>query len=156
VTSLTSLADTLPEFNMSGNEISGLGLAEGAQAKKPTAGDKMVGILGENVSWEDVVNIQRTRSGNVAASGGLKITRMKSLGTKKGMGRRKVVLETKERRRFNQNMAVMLEDEKFGIGKKVDEEGEGEEVVKPAGAAAGLQALRAFIHQNIATQKALG
>ncbi|KAK6538106.1 hypothetical protein TWF694_010989 [Orbilia ellipsospora] len=148
VTSLSSLADALPEFEGFGDEDGDEDM-EGEGGVQ--AGNKMIGIPG----LTDVnIKFARTRSGNLAQAGLPK--KMESLGTKRGMGKKKEKLEIAERERFQKNVAVMMTDEKFGFGggsedvKKATETG-GES----AGAASGLQALRAFIHRNMAIQKAL-
>ncbi|KAF3930869.1 Drainin [Dactylella cylindrospora] len=153
VTSLSSLADALPDFEGFGDD----GDEDGEDGNEGvSAGNKMIGIPG----LTDVnISFARTRSGNIAQAGVPK--KMKSLGTKRGMSKKKEKLEAKERTRFQQNVAVMMGNEKFGFGSggaagdggDSEEKQDGGEV--KAGAAGGLQALRAFIHQNMAVQKAL-
>ncbi|KAF3916500.1 hypothetical protein ABW20_dc0101036 [Dactylellina cionopaga] len=152
VTSLSSLADALPDFEGFGDDDDGddNGNGEGIQA-----GNKMIGIPG----LSDVnITIARTRSGNIAQAGLPK--KMKSLGTKKGMAKKKEKLEIAERQRFQKNVAVMMRDEKFGFGTAGTQETSGGAAVEgdpgsAGGAASGLQALRTFIHRNMAIQKAL-
>ncbi|KAF3912160.1 hypothetical protein ABW21_db0206409 [Orbilia brochopaga] len=148
VASLSSLADALPDFD-------GIDTSNGGEWEDvPTAGSKMIGIEG----LVDVnVTVARTRAGNIAQQGLPK--KMKSLGTRRGMRRRKEKVEEAERRRFQQNVAVMAGDEKFGLfgaaGQSAAVEKGADEAGSGASAASGLQALRAFIHRNMAVQNAL-
>ncbi|KAK6344087.1 hypothetical protein TWF696_007734 [Orbilia brochopaga] len=143
VASLSSLADALPDFD-------GIDTTGGEWEDVPTAGSKMVGIEG----LSDVnVTIARTRAGNIAQAGLPK--RMKSLGTRRGMRRRKEKVEEAERRRFQQNVAVIAKDEKFGFGAAGESTTASADAASGAGAASGLQALRAFITRNMAVQQAL-
>ncbi|KAF3926468.1 hypothetical protein AA313_de0207473 [Arthrobotrys entomopaga] len=160
VTSLSSLADALPEFEGFGDDNNDD--EDEDMEGEVQAGNKMIGIPG----LTDVnIKFARMRSGNLAQTG--LPEKMKSLGTKRGMGKKKEKLEMKERERFQKNVAVMMTDEKFGFGGSSGEEVKtatetemntetgGEGAGAGAGAASGLQALRAFIHRNMAIQKAL-
>ncbi|KAK6357442.1 hypothetical protein TWF718_001753 [Orbilia javanica] len=150
VTSLSSLADALPDFEGFDGGDDGDDGQGGV-----SAGNKMIGIPG----LSDVnIMIARTRSGNIAQGGLPK--KMTSLGTKRGMGKKKEKLELAERDRFQKNVAVMMGDKAFGFGAASAAptevasapSGEGSST---SGAAGGLQALRAFINRNMAIQKAL-
>ncbi|RVD81005.1 Ribosome biogenesis protein Slx9-like [Arthrobotrys flagrans] len=151
VTSLSSLADALPDFEGFG----GGGDDGDEEASGVLAGNKMIGIPG----LSDVnITIARTRSGNIAQEGLPK--KMTSLGTKRGMGKKKEKLEMAERDRFQKNVAVMMGDQTFGFGSASNTSTEGAlaaggEGSSASGAASGLQALRAFINRNMAIQKAL-
>ncbi|KAK6536139.1 hypothetical protein TWF281_000386 [Arthrobotrys megalospora] len=153
VTSLSSLADALPDFEGFGDDNGDDG--EGGEGSGIQAGNKMIGIPG----LSDVnITIARTRSGNIAQEGLPK--KMKSLGTKRGMGKKKEKIEMAERDRFQKNVAVMMGDEKFGFGTASNTSTEAATAasgasVSTGGAASGLQALRAFINRNMAIQKAL-
>ncbi|EPS42240.1 hypothetical protein H072_3787 [Dactylellina haptotyla CBS 200.50] len=151
VTSLSSLADALPDFEGFGDDAD----YEDIETDEVQAGNKTIGIPG----LSDVnITIARTRSGNLAQAGVPK--KMKSLGTKRGMKKKKEKLEVAERERFQKNAAVIMADQKFGFG-SAEKTNEGAtavstgEAASSGGAASGLQALRAFIHRNMAIQKAL-
>ncbi|KAK6509141.1 hypothetical protein TWF481_003904 [Arthrobotrys musiformis] len=149
VTSLSSLADALPDFEGFG------GGDDDAEDGAVSTGNKMIGIPG----LSDVnITIARTRSGNIAQEGLPK--KMTSLGTKRGMGKKKEKLEMAERDRFQKNVAVMMGDQAFGFGTASNTSTEGAPAAGGEGsstssAATGLQALRAFINRNMAIQKAL-
>ncbi|KAK6362913.1 hypothetical protein TWF730_000365 [Orbilia blumenaviensis] len=153
VTSLSSLADALPGFEGFGDDNGDD--REAGEGSGVSAGNKMIGIPG----LSDVnITIARTRSGNIAQQGLPK--KMKSLGTKRGMSKRKEKLEMAERDRFQKNVAVMMGDQTFGFGTANNTSTEtapavGGEAGSTGGAATGLQALRAFINRNMAIQKAL-
>ncbi|EGX51021.1 hypothetical protein AOL_s00054g757 [Orbilia oligospora ATCC 24927] len=156
VTSLSSLADALPDFEGFGGGNDGDDYdGEAGERNGVSAGNKMIGIPGlSDVNF----TIARTRSGNIAQEGLPK--KMTSLGTKRGMGKKKERLEIAERDRFQKNVAVMMGDQTFGFGTASNTStqaasaasGEGSST---GGAASGLQALRAFINRNMAIQKAL-
>ncbi|KAK6516419.1 hypothetical protein TWF506_006328 [Arthrobotrys conoides] len=156
VTSLSSLADALPDFEgFGGGGGDGGDGEDGESGSGISAGNKMIGIPG----LSDVnITIARTRSGNIAQAGLPK--KMTSLGTKRGMGKKKEKLEMAERDRFQKNVAVMMGDQAFGFGTASNTSTEGAsdaggEGSSAGGAASGLQALRAFINRNMAVQKAL-
>jgi len=146
-TTLNNLADALPDVDAGNDDTN------------------------TNTDGNGVV-VARTRAGNPADVN--MPTKMQSLGTKRGMQKKRLIMEKRERERFGRNLAVMLGDEnKFGIGRKVtpgiengsslssaDQE-EGMAVVKSSSggtgsAAGGLRALRAFVEGRLEVQKALG